>query len=387
MRRPSDLAIKEVAEVDHLSELVAEYQRVHGRPPVELSYWDPSRSVLLRIGPNLKTPPLGEPFRYRYSYQSDVRERVFAKIDWAAEGRRILITENGTNAVLATANALKVAGVTKVCLLSPRYFATSYALSQLGLRVRVLYWNRTAGRFESPEVRLESGEALWFESPIFSTGVKSDLLLGRTVREAIDQGHLVVCDRSLSEMRFADPEIGAHERFFAIYAPHKVICVNGLKFGAVTFGACWYDAFDHWQDVLSGGISVSAELATRHYISPDFENYRAIVDHYTASASNVVGTITQPFVRPFEMDEDARGYWRTVYAPLLPSALGSDRDWLAGLVSQTGAVLIPGTLMGSNPDWGLCFRLNLLRYDPQWRGAFRRVLLALEEQIRARVPQ
>jgi aspartate/methionine/tyrosine aminotransferase len=377
--RGGRISIAEVAAVDYLCDLSHDYRRRHGRSPVELSYWDPSKSFLRSFAQKLRIPSLGDPFRYRYSYESDVRGDVLAKLGYRQGSRRILITENGTNAVLAAANALALLGVEQVRLLSPRYFATSYALAQLGIRIVPAYWRREAGRFLPPEFSLRADEALWIESPIFSTGVSCDRQVTSLLRQTVCSGHLVVCDRSLAPLPGAfDDELEANENYISLHAPHKTLCINGLKFGAVTFHSKWYDAFDHWQDVLSGGLSISAELATRHYVSPDFDAYAETVAEYAANASRSICELADNFGGSIEMDVDAQGYWRTVYVPRLAAELGTNRAWLADLVDRTGAVPIPGVFMGCDPAWGFCFRVNLLRYDAQFRGALRRLCSALD---------
>ena len=356
------------------------YEQRHGRAPVELCHWDPSEGFSREFAHKLVVPGLGEPFHYRYSFESDVRSDVLRKLGYSASSRRILLTENGTNAVLAVANALALVGIRRVALLSPCYFATSYALERFGIAVRRIYWPRSAGSFAKPDLTLHDEEALWAESPIFGTGMSADDLLGPTLRELAIAGRVVVYDRSLEPD--AGPLVAYVEecpRYLTIHAPHKTVCINGLKFGAATFPADFYDAFDHWADVLAGGLSLSAEAATRHYVTPAFDNYARAIEEHVSSILRPLSDLICTFSPALVMDNGDVGYWRTLYAPKVAAALGNDKKWLAGLIEETGAVPIPGIWTGCSPDWGFCFRLNLLRYDSSFRGALHRVMRVLSQ--------
>jgi aspartate/methionine/tyrosine aminotransferase len=379
-------SIEEVAAIDYLYNLAEDYRRRHGRAPVELSHWDPSESFAEAFPRKLAVIDLGEPLHYRYSFESDVRTEVTQKLGYTAPSRRILLTENGTNAVLAVANALALMGVRGVALLSPCYFATGYALERFGIEVRRLYWLRVDNRFVAPEIALSDGEALWAESPIFGTGVSADDQLAPAFRDLIAAGRIVIYDRSLDAR--AGPmalEFEMATNFLSIHAPHKTICVNGLKSGVATFHGDLYDAFDHWADVLAGGLSLSAEAATRHFVSPDFDAYAKAIGRHAAEVDLTLKGLVAESGPAFQTDDATVGYWRTIYAPEVPAALGKDRDWLADLVDSTGAVPIPGVRAGCSEDWGFCFRLNLLRYDAGFRGALRRLLrrLLLDRQTAA----
>ncbi len=325
--------------------------------------------------------PLGEPFHYRYSFESDLRQTILAKLGYSACERRILLTENGTNAVLAVANALALIGVRNVVLLSPSYFATEYALRRCGISVRRAYWQRNKGIFTLPPLRVVAGEALWAESPIFGTGVSADQLLSPVVRRVVDEGHAVVLDRSL-EVDAGELAVAVQESptFFTVHAPHKTVCVNGMKFGAATFHTTHYDSFDHWADVLAGGLSLSAEAASRHFSSTAFDRYYESMAEYVSAAASSVEGVVRRFNPHIQIDVDCVGYWRTIYAPEVPAEKGNDREWLKWLVERTGAVPIPGLWTSCSREWGFCFRVNLLRYDSSFKGALHRLVRALAEE-------
>lgn len=371
-------SISEVAAIDYLLELSSKYRDSHGRSPIKLSHWDPSENFAQRLVPKLPLPKLGEPYRYRYSCDSSFRAAVLTKLGYSDETRRVLLTENGTNAMLATANSLSLAGVERAYLVSPRYFATHYALSRFGIEVMPIYWEQVAGEFALPPMTPRVGDVLWVETPIFSTGVCPDAYLAPIIEKALAGGSYVVWDRSVADIPVAlDLGMEQHCRFISFHAPNKTICMNGLKFGAAVFHENFYDSFDHWQDVLSGGLSLSAETAIEYFLSKAFDAHSEAVSDLIEEAWQAVRQIVQPFHPLIRTHPGSSGYWRTIYAPGLPAELGHDPAWLARMVDATGAVPIPGTLMGCSPQWGFCFRINLLRFDPQFRAGLRRFLAAM----------
>lgn len=373
-----EASIDQVAAVDFLDDLAASYERRFGRPPVALSHWDPERTIVESLSAKLRVPPLGEPYRYRYSFNSDVRAAVMEKLGYNARRRRLLLTENGTNAVLAVANALALQGIRRAKVLSPCYFATDYALRRFGIEVQRVHWIRNPEGFTLPPLQPAPDEAIWAESPVFGTGVASERYLQDTFADAVARGCVVVLDRSLClEPDSLGQRFGEEARYITINAPHKAICVNGLKFGAATFGDKLYDAFDHWADILSGGLSLSAEAASRHFLTDNFEQNIKAVSYYLKNTEQILHNTLRGFSPQVEFDRSAVGYWRMVYIPGVPARVGDDRDWLTDLVMRSGAAPIPGTWSGCSEAWGFCFRVNLLRFDPQSRSSLRRLLHAL----------
>lgn len=370
-------AIAETAAIDGLHDLADDYERRHGRRPTDVSHWDPADEVIQRLRLLVRVPPLREPIRYRFSYQLAGRPAVLQKLGYRDRSRRIFLTENGTSAILAVANALSLLGVTQVTLLAPRYFAAHYALVRMGIRVRRQFWRRASGKFEVPDLELAPGEVLWAETPIFGTGTDALTSAIPSLLSLMDEGHMVVVDEAMNASPSALGErLGRHDRYLAIHVPHKAVCVNGLKFGAVVFGARYYDAFDHWGDVLGGALSLSAEAAVDHFLSDAFDQYSEAVAHEAGCADSWLRETILEAGGGLVLDPGTVGFWRTVFAPF-PASNGEDVSWLRDLMELTGTAIIPGARSRFCPDWGFCFRVNLLRDGPAQRAGLRRLLGAL----------
>jgi histidinol-phosphate/aromatic aminotransferase/cobyric acid decarboxylase-like protein len=383
-----DRGVPEVLAIDGLEEVADAYRLRHGRSASKLSHWDPSDAVVERLRARLRIPTLRDPLRYRFSYQLGQREQLLTRLGYSDPSRRVLVTENGTCGILAAANALALLGVRQVALLAPCYFAAKHALQRLGIEVRIVHWLRCGGQFRLPPLRLLPGEALWLENPIFNTGCSGFHGQLAALTGVLERSHYIVADNALAVP--PDPlgdALGDATGYIAVHAPHKALCVNGLKFGAVSFHNSLYELFDHWSDIFNGGLSLSAEAAMEQFLSPEYQGYASLVSREIDAAQAGLLEVVAAAGDRFELDRATSGYWRTVYVPDIPAAAGEDLEWIGALVEATGAIFIPGTRAAFDPVWGFCFRVNLLRLGPTEKGALRRLLRAVAPPQRHRPAQ
>ncbi|MEJ0041002.1 MAG: hypothetical protein WDM81_01660 [Rhizomicrobium sp.] len=127
----------EIKLIDDLDDLAADYRRRHGgREPSHVSALDPSPEFIRSLFDE-RSPPdprcvfakLGDPIPYTYSYILKRRlgglGAIIRKLGFDADYVAAQIMENGTTAIAAVANWLKVTGTTKIVLLQPYYFAAT----------------------------------------------------------------------------------------------------------------------------------------------------------------------------------------------------------------------------------------------------------------------
>ncbi|MEJ0041001.1 MAG: hypothetical protein WDM81_01655 [Rhizomicrobium sp.] len=126
------------------------------------------------------------------------------------------------------------------------------------------------------------------------------------------------------------------------------------------------DTFDHWSDVLSGGLSLSAVAATQHFMSNDFDQY---ADAFSRKFNpSVVGMINSFSInKEARVDRTASGHFISVFFPGLSASLGDDIAFLAEIMESTGAAIIPGLVAGLIRDAGFSFRVNLAQDSPEFR--------------------
>jgi hypothetical protein len=176
-------------------------------------------------------------------------------------------------------------------------------------------------------------------------------------------------------------ELGHHAGFVGIYTPHKTICLNGAKFSVIVFDRSQQAFFDQWSDILCGGLSVSAGLALRHFLSPNFAHYDEVFRAKTKAALLAAGQLSA-LCPTGELDSDTEGHFVTFYMPTLSAELGADQEFLWRMASASAAVVIPGTRNHFDPTVGFCFRINLALDGPAFRGALGRLFRFLDDYSR-----
>ncbi|MBV8824537.1 MAG: hypothetical protein JO220_06105 [Hyphomicrobiales bacterium] len=362
--------LPELLLIDAIESLAEAYSEQHGRIPTHVSHWDPSQQLTALLRKQAPYIELNDPVPYRYSYLVQRIPLILEKLGFQPAKTRALLTENGTTCISLVANWLKLNGVFEVILLTPYYFTTPYNLRRLGIEVRELPSKRPDSYGLPPDIKVGPGQALWVTNPIYSTGLflrETDIDQLLTIA---NNGAFVIADEALAPppSKIAAALCG-HRNFVGIYTPHKSICINGLKFSAIIFHPEHQSAFEDWADILSGGLSVSAMAAIDHFLSPAFDNYRAlfiaIVDE-TREWHNSLVTLSGDSV---QTDHYTRGHFVTTYAPNLSASLGNNLSFLSQMLKETGCVLIPGSRSGFDPQHGFCFRVNLAQDSDEFRSA------------------
>jgi histidinol-phosphate/aromatic aminotransferase/cobyric acid decarboxylase-like protein len=367
--------LPELVLIDRLEELARAYRSRHGRYPINVSHWNPSAETIRALKSSVPVQRPGDPVPYQYSYLINRKPEILSKLGIPANKASALLTENGSASITAVANWLWFSRIRHVTLLQPCYFTIGHSLRRLGITVREVAVPRTKAVYTRPtDHELGSGDALWLTNPIYNTGVYAlDDHLPWLLRLA-DAGVIIIADEAvaITPTRIAS-EFGGHPNFIGIYTPHKSICINALKFSAIACHPSHEDAFDDWADVLSGGLSLSATAAMDHFLSTNFDLYKIEFVRLIERTRAWHGRIITPFRPAIDTDTGASGHFVSVYLPGLEADLGNDIDFLAKVMEETGAAIIPGTRSGFDPSLGLCFRINLAQDSPQFRSAVSRL--------------
>jgi histidinol-phosphate/aromatic aminotransferase/cobyric acid decarboxylase-like protein len=367
--------IAENALIDAIDAAIASYRVRHGRAPVNVSHWDPSRAFAAQLKRLLPVAQKEDLVAYRYSYMVPHKRRIARKLGFDDGAIAALVTENGSMSIVAIANWLLAQGIHAVRLLCPAYFVTGYSLRRVGIQVNELHLQRAKGGYRWPDnLALAPNEALWVTNPVYNTG--SYVLEDHAAHVAAlaDQGTVVVLDEALAltPTQFAKA-CGGKRRFIGLYTPHKAVCLNSFKFSILIFHPEFDDFFDDWADVLFGGLSASASAATAHFVSKSYDAYRdkfiSLVEEARAWHTRVLMT----HAGRIQTDAGAQGHFLSVYFPALDPELGTSAPFIAGVIDKTGAAFIPGLRSGFGRDIGFCFRINLAQDSPQFRGAVMRL--------------
>src|SRR5579871_3409230 len=371
--------LAERALTEAIEGLAKRWQARHGREPVCVSHWNPSDDFVRSLRARLPTAQSFEaalaahdPVPYRHSHMLPALGAVVKKLGFSAERDAALITENGTSAIAAVANWLKLNGVSEVTLLTPSYYTTRYHLRRLGIVVRERPLIRSAdGTYALPhDLEAGRGRALWLTSPVYSTGVYAREADAATLRRLADQGALIVADEVMALWPTAIAQaLGGHRNFVGIYAPHKSICVNGIKFAAIVFHPRQQAAFSDWAEVLSGALGFGAVVAVEHFVSPAFDRYRAEFLALTRQARNWHDGLVAGFGDVIKTDAGSDGHFLMVYVPALDARLGEDINFLGEILEAAGCTVVPAMHSGFDAQCGFCFRINLARDSDDFRAA------------------
>lgn len=367
--------------IHQIESLMSQWRADHGTVPVHVSHWNPSNEVLqnlqTQVPPSSFLNPLTslqtcDPIPYRYSQGLPSTEAVLSKLGFSADRVGALITENGTTSISTVANWLKLNGITEVTLLTPYYYATSYSLLRLGISIREIALERTAGgAYRLPgDLALLSHQALWVTNPVYSTGLYSLEASCDLLRRIADSGAIVIADESLALRPTATARsLGGHDNFVGIYTPHKSICMNGVKFSIVVTHPRHQATLEDWAEVLSGGLSLSVIIAIQHFVTSSFDGYRESFSQLMRKTRDWHIDLVDGFDGTVELDEGSEGHFVMAYVPGLAAKLGSRIDFLAEILQETGCIIVPGFHSGFPERSGFCFRVNLARDSEAFRDA------------------
>jgi len=285
-------------------------------------------------------------------------------------------------------NWLAAIGMKQITVCSPAYFSLFHICRRYGIEISEKFMARSPQGYDLPELtelnQCEPG-VLWLTNPIYSTGVPIRTEDVKIIACLLEGGWHVIADECLAVQGVElGRSLGHHPRFVGIYAPHKGICINAVKFSAILFNKRNQRFFDHWADILYGCLSISTKAAIAHFLSSNFETY----GNMFFERINLAKRFIQSAIRntPGALsDYDSVGCFITCYFPRLKSSLGNDPHFLENVIAASGGSFIPGCRNHFDPALGFNLRINLSRDSTMFRGIFVRLLGSIEETALTRI--
>lgn len=262
----------------------------------------------------------------------------------------------------------------------PGYFSIFYALEILNVPYQSMYMSRKKGNWYLPHEKIESAvgkkpsrTALWLTNPVYCTGnyrSESDI---EFLKMLLHSGVTVIADECLCiNGRELGRELAWSDKFVGIYSPHKSVSVNAVKFATVVADESHEQFFDRWADVIVGSLTASNYSAISHFIGDNFPRFlRAFVEHTDRARDEVMERIRRlhPLI---ETDDNAVGHYITCYAPHVTGDESEGRKVLRGLMSETGALVIPGAVNHFPRDVGSASELTWhgqgRNFSPRFKG-------------------
>ena len=375
--------ILELALLSDIDEISAEYCSAHGARPVNLSHWDQSISLKSRLQVRVPRATQQSAIDYAFSYTQPNRDDLVRALGFEISQSGCLLSHSGSSAIVAVVHWLKATGRKRVVVVGPRYFTVPYALTEFGLEMQTAYCKRSSSGYDLPDnidILARSADAIWITNPVYCTSCdyySPDIDRLKLIAES---GIALVLDECLSEAnRRLAPHFSTTADVTAIFAPHKSICVNGMKFAAIIFAKKWQDMFDAWADVWLGCLPMSSALGVKHFLAPEFLSYSRQFKEECQRARALFSSIVSAFPT-LSFDREADGYLVSVFAPSIPAELGLDFNFLKEATQASGATFIAGLRNQMDPSAGLSFRVNLAALDEAAQGALHRLCFFLERE-------
>lgn len=378
--------IWELETIDLSERVSKKLKKESGVGPYLLSYWNPEREFLESIPTKLKVTDYSNHIDYVFSStleESSIEiSEVIEKLGFSSGGAGGLVTPSGSASLNCVINWLKQKNVKKIISISPDYFSVKHICNSFEIEVENVDLVRN-GEYFFPDTALSTSDnsiPVWITNPVYNTGVyfqDSDI---QEIENWLIEGRTVILDEclALSGMQLG-PRFQKYPNFIGIYAPHKTICVNGVKFSIIVCNKDDQGHFDQWADALYGCLSTSTVSAIKHYLSPNFKEYETLVTKkLDESFESLVNELSKS-ENFCEYDTNSKGYLRTLYFPWLASDYLNDPVVLEEFIRNTQTTVIAGNSNHFPEDIGFCFRINLMRDSVGFRDSIKRVLKYLSQ--------
>lgn len=368
--------IPELSTLDYLFKLENKYENKYGLKPYNVSDWNPSEEFVNNIISKLEIPKLKNAIDYAFSYTNKNKKHILKTLGFDYNKKGCLITPSGSTSILCSINWLNLLGINNINVISPAYFSLFHNCENFNIHVQEHYMLRCNDKFKLPNLPIEDEAPVWITNPIYCTGVHlNNEAYIYHLKDIMDkQNRFLIADECLA-MRGNELShvIGDNKKFIGIYAPHKTISVNGIKFSIIVFDKLFQVFFDQWSDILYGCLPLSSLSAIKHYISDNFIEYQTLFLHNTTNAFNFIKNICSS-KKNIKIDNDVNGYLATIYTPNITKEKFTDDGFIWEIMEQTGGSFIMGHRNHFDPDYGMCFRVNLARDGILFRTTITRII-------------
>lgn len=378
MRDQSD-EIRELALLDDIAAISTNYENAYGASPINLSSWNPNSRFFDHINLGI-SPVKRNAIDYIFSYDIEFMPSIISRYSDDTQPVGCLITHSGSSAIVSVCNWLRSKGCKNVLIVGPRYFTVPYCLKVNGIDCSICYVERHKSGFGLPsKFTTIEYDAIWVTSPVYCTSVYFSQDDISVFLEKFCRNRILILDECLAEPgRNITFNPSLPSSFCRIISPHKTICVNAMKFGAVLFPLSEQGHFDSWSDVWHGCVPQSAYWAAEHFLSPAFEkarsDFRQLITHSFADLRNIVAEFEN-----IQIDINAYGYLVNVYFPEVPAIMGYNMDFITEATMQSGAIFIPSIRNEMPYSVGFAFRINLAAFDAEAQGALFRLCAWLNQ--------
>lgn len=368
--------LREIECIESLEAIEEDYFHRFGAWPFNISHWDPTPNFEEKMLRHLDVPSLLSLIPYKFSYQVADTARVIEKLGGTPAIHCGVFNASNTTSILCALNWLASRRATELIVLCPAYFALFYACKRFGLKAQTVRLRRISGQYLLPDPKSQiwrKPAVLWLTSPVYGTGVYLQPESIEYINTLLASGWTVISDECLS---LTGTELvrmlGHHDRFVSIYSPHKGVCVNGMKFSVMVFNKRYKVFMEKWNDVWSGGLGCSAQMAISHYLSENFKKYTSCFLDAIAPQQKLLAELCSE--SQIETDACAAGHFVSCFLPTIRASQGYSLAFLAKLIHETGGSIITGNRSRMTNSSGFSFRVNLARCGPKFGATLARIM-------------
>lgn len=356
----------------------ADYETAHGVAPYNVSSWDPDPSFVgtLGIKPTLRVP--SSPFEYVFSYRmpTTFKNDIGSKLGYAVP-RAVLLTPSGTAANLVVLNLLRQLGKTRLWIVLPAYFQIPIVAQEIGFEVICKHAQLDVGGWRLPEMPdlTPTTDALWVTHPIYGVGDSFKTESVNAFSKFMAAGGLVVADECLCPARMElGRQLGSVSGFIGTHSPHKLVCMNGVKLGAVVADSVHREALEYLSDVWAGPLTRMSISDAEHFLSANFDQMELAICTKLAHSEKALRAICERFGCTLL---GTAGPYRSVRVNGVSRRLEMSLEYVSRLIQATGTSFIPSYVNLGSEDAPFSFRVNLTRHSIPMEAALSHLLKAI----------
>jgi len=375
--------ISELKLINDIEDLSNEFKLKYGIAPFNLSDWNPSeefntymKSKVMYYGTNINAAN----YAFSYSIEPSIVNDLQMKLCGEQINSGSLITHSGSSSIYNVINWLHKCGCEKLAVICPVYFTVEYACKNFNIEFNKFFLERNSERFfvsDSIKQEIELYNYVWVTNPIYCTSMYYDDSLLAFFRRLLDKGKILIFDESLCEPgKEIVRRLGTSENVIGIYAPHKSICFNGIKFSMIIFDKKYQNFYEQWADILNGCLSVSNIKAINNYLSKSYTNYHLYLKQKNNDTIEFIEQLCNKY--DVQYDKSASGYLISLYFPNILAEAGLDLTFIRKIIYECEVSLIPGIRNHFNNTYGFAFRINLCADNDRFRISLERLIRFLK---------
>lgn len=305
-----------------------------------------------------------------------LKDSIARKLGYA-EPRAVLLTPSGTAANLVVLNLLRQLGKTRLWIVLPAYFQIPIAGQKVGFEVICKHAHLDVDGWRLPEMRTltPATDVVWVTHPIYGVGDPFTTKSIDSLIQFMATGGLVVADECLCPLGTELGRLlGSASGFIGTYSPHKSICMNGVKLGAVVGELVYRDALEYLSDVWAGPLTQMSISDAEHFLSSNFDQMGLAVGAKLADSEQALRAICESFGCTLL---GTSGPYRSVRVNGVERQLEMSLDYVSRLIQSTGTSFIPSYVNLGPEDAPFSFRVNLSRRSVPMEAALSRLLEAI----------